>query len=233
MLEPLPLPASDVPAWQTLQRTPLYASAFPDLTGCRSPVELTTPNEMKSYTTQDLACVQAAWKPILASHGLPTATVPHYYFDREDSTSPCGTVTGSGAFYCSFNGGSIYFGTGLLEDANHNPMWAKKTVGHEYGHHLQGINGFWDSRIALGDTNELTRRIEIQAECIGYATVRRSDNIPWDREMYDRLEPAMRNIIEDGIHGSPDSLAYWGMRGFHGDLVGDCNTWVVTDDRVR
>ena len=216
-----------------MQRTPLYGAAFPDLSGCRSPAELTTFAEMETYTTQDLACVQAAWQPILADYGLSAATVPHYYFDTVDSTSPCGTVSGSPAFYCTFNGGTMYFGSGLLEDSRYDPLWAKKTVGHEYGHHLQSINGFWDSMFELGHSNELDRRIEIQAECVGYATIRHSDNITWDRALYDTLEPKMRNVLEDGVHGSPDSLAYWGTRGFHGAVLGDCNTWVVGPELVE
>ena len=29
------------------------------------------------------------------------------------------------------------------------------------------------------------------------------------------------------------SLLYWGMRGFHSESIGGCNTWVVGSEKVR
>lgn len=229
---PLPPPHSDDPAWVSVQQAPIYAVAFPDMSGCPPPALLATMSEMQPYAAQELQCIQDAWQPVLAGLGLPSTDIPHFYFDGSSATSACGT-TKAPAFYCSANGGAIYFGEGLLQGTSVWATWAKDLVGHEYGHHLQAISGVFEAEYSLPAGNETARRREIQATCYGFGMMRRDDSIPRTRDFHDGLELQLRDYYDDGIHGTPDSLVYWGMRGFHGDLVGECNTWVVGSEMVE
>lgn len=227
---PLPPPGSDDPAWISVQQAAIYQAQFPEQVDCPPLTVSEDMSELQAQTTAGLECVQAAWRPTLEGLGLPTATVPHFYYEGTSATSACGTMTGAPAFYCSANGGAIYFGSSMIDG---EAIWAKSTVGHEFAHHLQAISGFVEARAVLPASDEIQRRVEIQAECIAVGLLRRDASVPQTRALYDALDGSLRNRVDDGIHGSPDSLSYWGLRAFHGDLVGECNTWVVDSEGIR
>ncbi|WP_158600687.1 hypothetical protein [Tessaracoccus antarcticus] len=229
---PLPPPNSGDPAWVRVQQAAVYTASFPSMSGCPAPATLGTMAELQPYATAELACIQNAWRPVLATVGLPSAEVPHFFFSGSEVTSPCGVSTAP-AYYCSANGGTIHIGEDLLLDTSWDPIWAKDVIGHEYGHHIQGVSGFFDAMDDLPPGNETIRRNEIQATCFSMGMLRRDDSVTLDRPFYDTLEPHLRSYLDDGTHGSPDSLALWGMRGFHATLAGECTTWLVGSDKVR
>ncbi|MDO5737074.1 MAG: hypothetical protein Q4P15_11430 [Propionibacteriaceae bacterium] len=229
---PLAPPNSEDPAWVSVQQAAMYAVEFPDITGCPEPALLETLAELEPWASAEIRCLQDAWKPVLASLGLNSADVPHFFFEGSSSSSPCGSFTAP-AYYCSADGGSIHFGEDLLLGTSHDPIWGKDLVAHEYGHHLQGASGFFNAIYELPPGNETVRRNEIQATCLGFGMLRRDDSIVLEREFYDSLEPHLRSFLDDDIHGSPDSLANWGMRGFHADLLAQCNTWVASSAEVQ
>lgn len=228
----LPAPHSDDPSWVTVQRAALYEGLFPAHVDCPPPIYLTTMAELQAWADPQLDCLQAAWTPVLASLGLPSHTIPHYYYEGSSATSPCGTATAP-AFYCAVDGGAIYLGEDLLLGTAHDFIWGKDLLGHEYGHHLQGASGFFPEIYNLPGGNEILRRLEIQATCLSMGSLRRDASFELDQYSYDFLERHLRSFLDDGIHGRPDSLAYWGMRGFHADVAGDCNTWVVGAEWVE
>lgn len=228
----LPPPHSSEPAWVTVQQADFYTARFPDLEGCPEPAYIEDTTALEAYTTAQLACIQAAWDPVLTELGYSNHDIPHYYYSGSEVSSPCGTSTAP-AFYCSVDGGAIYFGEDLLKGTAYDPIWGKDLTGHEYGHHLQTLSGFWNAFNQLPGGNEVWRRLEIQATCYSMGMLRRDSSHVLTQETFGRLEPHLRSFLDDGIHGSPDSLAYWGMRGFYADVTGECNTWVVGSEWVE
>lgn len=228
----LPPPHSNDPAWVTVQQTKFYTARFPVSQGCPEPATMADMATMQSYTTAQLACVQAAWDPVLAALGYSTHDIPHHYYSGSTITSPCGTSTAP-AYYCSANGGAIYFGEDLLRDTARDQIWAKVLVGHEYGHHLQALSGVFNVFNDIPGGDEVWRRLEIQATCYSMGMLRKDRSHVLDQESFNHVERHLRSYLDDGIHGSEDSLAYWGMRGFYGDHAAECNTWVVGSDWVR
>ena len=63
--------------------------------------------------------------------------------------------------------------------------------------------------------------------------IARDDSVDLTREAFDAIEPYLRATVDDGVHGSPDSVAYWGLRGLYADDLGECNTWVVPAAEVE
>ena len=59
------------------------------------------------------------------------------------------------------------------------------------------------------------------------AQIARDDSVDLTREVFDTIEPYLRATVDDGVHGSPNSVANWGLRGLYADDLGECNTWVV------
>ena len=106
-------------------------------------------------------------------------------------------------------------------------------VFHEYGHHIQAQSKLYNAKAKLPSGNETERRMEIQAECYATGMIRSDDSFALTEKNYQVLRKVLQSFVDDGIHGSPESLLYWGMRGFHSGSIGGCNTWVVGSEKVR
>lgn len=231
-LDSLPSPDSDDPAWKTVQRAPIYNLAWPDVTGCPEPRHASSMAEMKRQVDAAVECTHRAWIPVFERLGYSTHSLPVYYYEGESVTTPCGTAQAP-ALYCSANGGSLYFGGRLLRDSSFSAIWIKLMVFHEYGHHIQGQSKILEARAKLPRGNETERRKEIQAECYATGMIRSDDSFALTEKNYQALRKDLQSSVDDGIHGSPESLLYWGMRGFHSESIGGCNTWVVGSEKVR
>jgi len=223
----LPPADSTDPDWVTLQQSPLYAQPLPVLEGCPAAEIATDMSDIERLAGGQLECLQAAFKPMLASLGYNSEDIPVYYYEGRSVDTPCGNVTAP-ALYCSAQGGAIYFGEDALNGASWMDFGIKDVAGHEYGHHLQAQAGMFEAEYRVGTGNESSRRIELQATCWGYATMAHDRSYPIDAALLEDFEVYLRATIEDGIHGSPDSLAYWGIRGLYSVDLGNCNTWTAT-----
>ena len=231
-LDPLPSPDSDDPAWKLVQQAPIYALPWPDVTGCPEPSHAGSMAEMKQQVDAAVECTHRAWIPVFEQLGYSTHSLPVYYYDGASASTPCGTVQAP-AVYCSSNGGNLYFGGSLLRDSSANAIWIKLMVFHEYGHHLQAQSKLFNASSKLPGGNETERRKEIQAECYATGMIRSDGSFALTEKNYQALRKVLQSFVDDGIHGSPDSLLYWGMRGFHSETIGECNTWVVGPEKIR
>ena len=230
---PVPKPDPRKSAQATVQEAPIYQLGWPELTDCAEPTYLETREDLEKVVERDLACVQRAWKPAFSQLGYPTKDIPHYFYEGVDVTSPCGKNQAP-ALYCSANGGSLYFGTELLRPGSWNPIWTKLMVFHEYGHHLQGQSGMFDAYRELSGGNEVVRRSEIQAECFATGMLRHDATFEASSENEELVRNTMTSFLDDGIHGSPESLLHWGMQGYNSSTLGEgCNTWVAGSEQVR
>lgn len=227
----LPPPNSSDPAWVTLQQNKLYSAGIPALSGCPAAERAHTLDEMETQATAQMQCIQDAWRPVLSQLGLPGEEIPIYFFEGSTVRTPCGT-TSAPALYCSANGGAIYFGEDALNGSSIHDYGVKDVTGHEYGHHLQAVAGMFQAEFEIDAGNEGTRRLELQATCWGYAMIANDDSVTMNRRVFDTFEPYLRLTIEDGVHGSHESLAYWGIRGLYSTNLGNCNTWTANAEDV-
>lgn len=222
----LPRPNSDDPDWVSLQQSELYAQAVPAVEGCPEPALARDMAELEAQATEQMRCVQAAFKPLQAALGYSTADIPIYFYEGRSVDTPCGTVEAP-ALYCSTQGGAIYFGEDALNGTSWMDFGVKDITGHEYGHHLQAQAGMFQAEQRVGNGYESARRIELQATCWSYAMLSHDPTVPMGRRQVAEFEEYLRATIEDGIHGSRDSIAYWGLRGLYSDDMGNCNTWTA------
>ena len=228
---PLPGPNSTHPDWITLQQSALYGPALPTLDGCPTPAAVFSLEELEGAARAQMACLQEAWKPTLASLGYSTEDIPVFFYAGDRVETPCGEVVAP-ALYCSAQGGAIYFGETTLNGASWHDFGVKDMAGHEYGHHLQSEAGMFMAEYNVGGDNESARRLELQATCFSYAMMAHDRSFEMTREVYDSFEPYLRAVIEDGIHGSQDSVATWGMRGLYSATLANCNTWTAEPSDV-
>lgn len=227
----LPEPTATDAAGLTLQRNDLYTVPIPTQTHCPPPKRVGNMDDLTEVAGQQLECLQDAWRPVLAGLGMDSTEIPVYFYDAQGVDTPCGWVEAP-ALYCSAQGGSIYFGQSALDGTSWYDLGVKEVAGHEYGHHLQTVAGI---RAAAGDlsASEPTRRLELQATCFAYAQIIRDTSVDMTPEQFASIEPALSATIDDGMHGTPEAVAWWGMRGLYGQDLSTCNTWVAAAKDVR
>lgn len=222
----LPEPNSTDPDWVTLQQSVLYPIPIPTIDGCPTPERARDMADLERLAGEQMECIQEAWRPVLRANGLAAHEIPIYYYEGSSVKTPCGRVSAP-ALYCSAQGGAIYFGEETLNGAKYHDFGVKDMAGHEYTHHLQAIAGMFEAEYRIDEGNEAARRLELQATCVGYAMIANDTSFEMNGRIYRSFEPYLRAVIEDGIHGSKDSVAYWGLRGLYSVDVGNCNTWTA------
>lgn len=235
-------------AWERLPKpdahSRLYAAqvaglnALPPvvLAGCPAPRALEEESDEASEALwradvqAQWSCVHASWVPVLERLSLPSVEPHVAFYTGSGAASPCGFVFGP-AFYCSAGAGSAYFGSEHLEMARTWDLAVKEMVNHEYGHHLQSLFGITEAKLeSPGARSE--RRSELQALCLSAVMTYHDRSFEFDERDYESWEERLDSMLIDGVHGSRESLRYWGTRGLYASTLGDCNTWVAADAQV-
>ncbi|WP_187977351.1 neutral zinc metallopeptidase [Mycetocola sp. JXN-3] len=185
-----------------------------------------------------------------ASYHTPEFTL----FSGSTSTG-CGAATSAtGPFYCPGDE-TIYIDTAFFDQlssqfgAHGGPLAELYIVAHEWGHHIQNLEGTFDTvdRTQTGPTSG-TVRIELQADCYAGSWVGSAANVrdrggnrliepPTDAQIRDALDAAAA-VGDDRIqelgggsvhpeawtHGSSDQRQRWFLEGYRGGATA-CNTF--------
>ncbi|GAA0367382.1 neutral zinc metallopeptidase [Actinoallomurus spadix] len=232
---------------------PLYRSGALDPVGCElSKIREHDEDSMRVFLDRLADCLDEAWRRQFAKAALPSFTAPHRVFWSVSGSSPCGSypAPGAAAFYCPAND-TLYVGlddiveTAGGEPVSHYGVYAR-VIAHEYGHHVQedaGIleygHGLMTAAAAAAASHEVSRRIELQAQCLAGAFLSaQRDSIPMTSEQYDAvLDDARARGDEDEPaderdHGSGTHYADWVARGYTQRVLSACNTWTAAPSDV-
>lgn len=185
-------------------------------------------------------CLDATWQVGLG----PAFGRPDRVFWDSPGRSPCGDFPASGAsaFYCPVNQG-MYIGTSDVVSASGFAPVSMYTIyarvlAHEYAHHVQNRAGIlavvWDLRAGASPAraNEVTRRAELQAQCLAGAYFHAGRLAPpvdadqWESALEDsRARGEDAKPERERSHGTGDSYAGWLDRGFTTGAPASCDTW--------
>ena len=154
-----------------------------------------------------------------------------HFFVGSGADSACGRIEAP-AFYCSANNGSVHFGGEHLEMAREWELAVAEMVSHEYGHHIQNVTGMTEAKLQLPEATAAERRAELQAICWSGALTLRTGSIDFGEKEFTGWEDRVGAMVASDVHGSRESLDYWGMRGLWAASFGDCNTWLAPAHRV-
>lgn len=227
----LPTPATLDDLWTTLQAVELLDELPPVLVDCPPVQTVSTEVEYRELVRQQWHCVHAAWTPVLERKRWSTVEPSIHFFTGTGSESDCGYLEAP-AFYCSADSGKVYFGDGHMEMAMDWDLSLNEMVNHEYAHHVQSLAGITTAKLQLTQTDEIERRAELQATCWSATMTRNSETVGFDQDHWDSWQQRLETMTIDGIHGSRESILYWGTRGLYAETLGDCNTWSVDDEAV-
>ncbi|RMB58306.1 hypothetical protein EAX62_13990 [Tessaracoccus antarcticus] len=219
-------------AWQTMQSPRLAAMAPPSIAGCDMPHTIDDDASYQEAVTRQWECVHEAWTPVFERLGWSTVEPPLRFFTGIGSTSACGYAEAP-AFYCPDGGGMAFFGGDDRDLAMYWDLTVNESVHHEYAHHIQNLAGIIDAMEGVDPTDDLDRRLELQATCLSASMTFHNDAVGFDQSRWDDWQYSLHESVLDDEHGSRESLLYWGTRGLYADTVGDCNTWSVDPARVN
>jgi predicted metalloprotease len=204
----------------------------------------------EEFVSVVLAETEDIWGALFSEAGLGYAEPQLVLFDGATS-SGCGFAQSAmGPFYCP-NDQSVYLDMNFFrvmeQQLGSRGEFARAyVIAHEVGHHVQGELGLLEQvnaqrgRVSQGDSNALSVRVELQADC--YAGIWANavqERLQLTREDIrsaldtaarigdDALQRASRGqVVPDSFtHGSSEQRQTWFVRGFQSGDPNQCDTF--------
>jgi predicted metalloprotease len=233
--------------------TPLLQdTAAPPRSG---PVEMTEQDRAAGdFVSVVLADTEDIWAQVFADQigrSYDPATLVLY---KGVTASPCGNASGAtGPFYCPGDR-KVYLDTDFFTTMEQQlgaqgDFAMAYVVAHEIAHHVQdelGILGQANAmraRVSQADSNQISVRIELQADCLSgiwarqvsktFGTIQKGD--------FEEAVNAARQIGDDTLqrnagqrpmphtftHGTAAQRSGWFLRGLKSGDLGDCDTFAA------
>lgn len=201
--------------------------------------------------------VDGVWAQLLQGYTPPKIRL----FSGEVQTRGCGAAnTAVGPFYCPGDK-TAYFDTAFFQTlvdqfgSSGGPLAQEYVVAHEYGHHVQDLQGtIGRAQEGSGGAEGNSVRTELQADCYGgiwahYAAITKQQGTDvtflqplTDQDIKDALSAAS-SVGDDRIqksstgqvnpeswtHGSSNARQYWFTEGYRTGDVNQCDTFSAQD----
>jgi predicted metalloprotease len=208
------------------------------------------------FVSQVLRSTEVVWSDIFRQSGR-TYQFPKLRLFRDSYPTACGQgQAAAGPFYCSRDR-IVYLDLGffdvMTERLGAPGQFAQAyVVGHEVGHHVQNLLGIIDqvdaerSRASDAESNALSVRLELQADCLAGVWAARSQQEqgwrlqPGDIESAlnaasqigdDTLQRRARGTVvpESFTHGTSEQRVSWFKRGIRSGKIDGCNTFATAE----
>ncbi|WP_217914652.1 KPN_02809 family neutral zinc metallopeptidase [Miltoncostaea marina] len=205
--------------------------------------------ELVGFVTFVVGDVQDSWERSFARAGRPYDRTRLRLFTGGVRTGCGAASSATGPFYCPADRG-VYLDLAFFRELRDRfgapgDFAQAYVIAHEFGHHVQNVLGIMpqvsrEQARDPGRANELSVRLELQADCLAGI---------WGRSAYDagRLEEgdlqeglaAASAVGDDRIqaqagggvdpdaftHGTSEQRARWFLRGFEGGELAACDTF--------
>lgn len=208
-------------------------------------------NELADFVSVVLADTEDTWGTIFSGDGRRYEQ-PKLVLFTGAVESACGYAQAAmGPFYCPADK-QVYIDLGFYQDLR-NKMGAPGdfaqayVIAHEVGHHVQNLLGISEqvhemrSRISQTDYNQLSVRLELQADCLSGVWANQADKARQILEGGDveealnaasmigddRLQKQARGYVtpDSFTHGSSEQRVRWFKKGLETGNVNTCDTF--------
>ncbi len=195
-----------------------------------------------------MACLNSEWSSAVESAGYAYQKPGLVVFDSPVDT-PCGTASPEDgrtlAFYCPSDSVMYADVPQMRRFFDNIDVAYAIVIGHEFGHHIQQETGMlqaYDDLIYdnFDDRLELSRRVELQASCMGGLFLGAvAATFPMDGTRLRQLqqvagsfgdEPGGSDSKRD--HGSGASNRQWIFAGYSDNDTATCNTFTASSSNV-
>ena len=208
-------------------------------------------NELADFVSVVLADTEDTWQAIFSSDGR-SYEQPKLVLFTGAVESACGLAQAAmGPFYCPADR-QVYIDLGFYQELR-TRMGAPGdfaqayVIAHEVGHHVQNLLGISEqvhemrSRLSQTDYNQLSVRLELQADCLSGVWTNRADRARRILEGGDieealnaasmigddRLQKQAQGYVtpDSFTHGSSEQRVRWFKRGLASGNIGACDTF--------
>jgi hypothetical protein len=211
--------------------------------------------ELVDFVSVVLADTEDTWNPIFASIGRQYQE-PHLVLFSGQVRSACGMAGAAmGPFYCPADR-KLYIDLSFYEELRRRfrapgDFAQAYVIAHEVGHHVQNLLGInsevqaQQRRVSKAEANELSVRLELQADCLagvwGYHADR-ARNLLEAGDLEEALNAASaigddriqrettgRVVPDSFTHGTSAQRVKWFKVGFQTGDVAQCDTFRVAN----
>lgn len=230
-----PGPVTAPPQPPKIVKNPIYVAGKVTARCPEPQVRPTSVANARAYYTQSLACLNAAWAPVIRKAGFRFSPPKLDAVAGKSKDLPCEADT-----YGMYCGDTIYVDVqidldGYREDPELTRGWMAFVIAHEYGHHVQALTGITQARFERGlklNGVELAleegRRFELQASCLGGVYLGADREFRKDAAWPALFAEVVKSTSDPEYdHGSSKNHAHWSMAGFRAADPAACNTFAA------
>jgi hypothetical protein len=202
-------------------------------------------DDQRSFAASVLGSTEDVWNKVLPEQARTRYREPKLVLFTDQVSSACGVAGSStGPFYCPGDE-KLYLDFSFFRDLRSEfkapgDFAQAYVIAHEVGHHVQNILGTMDKVNAAGNNNQLSVRLELQADCYAgvwaYYAQKQGLVEAGDAEEAIRAAAAVGDdaiqkraqgyvVPESFTHGSSRERMTWFSRGFQTGDMRQCNTF--------
>lgn len=202
-------------------------------------------DDQRRFVASVLGSTEDAWREILPQQARRQYQDPVLVLFENQVQSACGVAGSStGPFYCPGDN-KLYLDFSFFRELRNEfkapgDFAQAYVIGHEVGHHVQNLLGTMDKVNRAGNSNALSVRLELQADCYAgiwanYAQKKgqletgdieealRAASAVGDDSIQKRAQGYV--VPESFTHGSSKERMQWFTRGFQTGDMRQCNTF--------
>ncbi len=213
-------------------------------------------DELADFVSVVLADTEDTWNALFQEQFGQDYPEPNLVLFTDQVQSACGYAQAAmGPFYCPADQ-KVYIDLGFYNDLKTKHQapgdFAQAyVIAHEVGHHVQNIVGIsgevsrLQQQVSSGQANELSVRLELQADCLagvwGYHA-EESRNLLESGDIEealnaasaigdDRLQMEARGYVtpDSFTHGSSEQRVRWFKKGIESGDINQCNTFDTSE----
>jgi hypothetical protein len=209
----------------TLTRNAIYGQSV-TVGSCPPMAKANNNAEAEQAISRYVDCMNDVWGKILAASNRPfRGASVEFFFDVVDSPCYKYDPTTTNAVYC-LNNMTLYVSGGALGKAAKDRAYAAELVTHEYAHHVQSLSGIINAAFQVwGQTDEYSRRIEMQAHCLSFAMITHVPGFGVTSGDLGQFRNGWARGPDNAKFGSIASQQAYGEKGLAATKVGDCDSY--------